>query len=710
MGKYKLGEWLVSPSDCTITKNDTVVTIEPKAMELLSLLAKANGELVTRQAIMEEVWQGRYVSDYAVNNIVSSLRKYLNKDDSNAYIKTRPKLGYQLSQKVEPLVDSDEEHANNLFSKTRMMYASMVGIVLVLIGLVVFELPISTSLQDKENSIAVLPLSLLADSNEIEYFADGLSEEIIHQLTTLPEFRVISRTSSSVYKDTVLSSTEIANKLGVNYLLQGAVRQEKELLKVSIQLIDASIENVLWSQNFTANIDNAFVIQQQISEQVSATLGGGLSLTNSATLRFRPTSGEAYLHLLRGRKYNQTRTPDSLLRARDEFLMATLLEPDYAEAFVNLAVSYLLMAQNKMLTTEEANQETTQALTSALNANPLLPEAYAAKGILAYNNNNVEEAKLAFEKALELNDDLYLALINYGNLLRTNYRKIDALPYYEKALDVAPLSSAANWGIGSILIGLGRFDEAIDRYRTCVYRLPSDMNCHLGLAYVLRLSNKPTQANVAFGELDALGFSQDYYYRMASAWHYLWKDQANNAEVYYEALLAQFGFDIDALQSITLTKYRLGKQADWLARIETEYDPIESGLAVKANYAHAAYFNDRCDIAVPLYEEIFLSYPNVFEDADILANGISYPAMLAYCYDQQGNFTGKEEMMQLYTKMLNALPDNINTIPGFVHAGLKYHVLANEPIEADQKLQVLNESNWSLSWLIDKDPLLTQAE
>lgn len=715
MDRFKLGEWTVSPSDCTIKNADTVESIEPKTMDLLVLLARANGELVTRQEIMQSIWQGRYVTDYALNNLVSSLRKYLATDNNKEYIKTRPKRGYKLTSPVEMLPEDDSgvdsaKTSNTAVAQPKYLVVGAILLSLVLLTFFIFQ-PFSTKLvAERENSIAVLPFSLMAEDDSIAFFADGLGEEIIHQLSMLPEFRTISRTSSFAYRETPMSATEISDKLGVNYLLQGSVRQEEKVLKVNVQLVNAEQDTLLWSQSFAASEDNAFSIQRQISNQIVATLGGTFSQIPKDMLRFTPSSGEAYLHLLRGRRYNQVRTPDSLLKARDEFLMATLLEPEYADAYVDLAVSYLLMGQNKMLTPTEANKEATAAINSALAINPLLPEAYAAQGILAYNNNHIEEAKQAFKSALDLNPDLYLALINYGNLLRSNFQKEAALGYYEKALDISPLSASANWGIGNILLGLGHIDEAIKRYRTCVYRLPEDLNCALGLAYTLRLANQTTDADLSFSKLDKNEFSQDYYYRLAEAWHLLWKGQAEAAEEIYETLLTQYGFNIGGLQSITLINHHLGQEARWFERMAEAFQANKDLLAVKVIFAVSAYFNNKCDIALPVFEQVLTDNYQVFKDTDLMANGLSYPAMLAYCYVQTGQLDEAQNILTLYLKLIQALPQNSYFIPGFTYAKAQYYALVGAPDNADAMLVELKAEEWPLYWLVEKNPMFQSLQ
>lgn len=559
----------------------------------------------------------------------------------------------------------------------------------------------------KETSIAVLPLSLMANNSDISFFADGLAEELIHQLTMLPNYRVISKTSSFMYRDTVVPTTEIGEKLNMNYLIQGSVRQEDELLKVNIQLVDAAQDTALWSQSFAATVENAFSIQQQISRQVATTLGGENADLHRG--RYTPASGEAYLHLLRGRKYNQVRTPDSLLKGRDEFLMATMLEPNYADAYVDLAVSYLLMAQNKMLTLEEANREAGQAIETALRTDPQLPEAYAAKGILAYNNNQLEEAKLAFEQALALNGNLYLALINYGNLLRNNFQSSDALPYYERSLEIAPLSAPAHWGLGNLLLSSGNYDEAVTRYQTCVYRLPNDSNCVFGLAYAMRLTTQPVLAQQTFDSLDEAAYAKEYYYRLAKAWHYLWKDQPILAEQIYEAMLAEFGFTIEGLQSITLVKHRLDKQTDWFEQIAEAYAVTPDNLEIHVNYVTAAYLHERCDKVITEFSTLLGINPQMFEDANIIGNAVPYYAMLADCHRRENNHTDMQETISQFARVIENLSDNQSFVPGFAYARANYYALIGDTVHTNMELNKLRAHQWPLYWLVDKNPLFASS-
>ncbi|MGQ8366145.1 winged helix-turn-helix domain-containing tetratricopeptide repeat protein [Glaciecola sp. 1036] len=754
MERFQVGSWTVNAVNCTITKDSISETLEPKAMDLLVLLAKADGDLVSRKEIMKTIWHDRYVTDFAVNSLVSNLRKKLNEGEpEEAYIKTRPKRGYLLFAKVticdeerddsiafstddentaakidvnEPTRNEDNlvepiekippissspstsytsQYKNKKVRKRYVVYA--LTTILLICAVFIFDLLLSKN-ERLPASLAVMPFKVISGQEDLSFFADGLAEEVIHQLSVLPETTIISRRSSFTFRNSKLDAVEIAQKLSVAYLLEGSIRQEGDILRVTVQLINGINGSHIWSQVFTANKNEAFSIQGDISREVADTITANFTDFPEEKKRYQSHSSDAYLHVLRGRKYNQTGTVEALLKARDEFIMATKLDPEYANAHVDLATNYLLLAQNKRMSLTDASRLALEAIETAFEIAPQSAEAYGALGILHHYNGRVDEARTAFEKALAINPDQYVALINYANLLRLTFDEKAAITYYQRAKELAPLSDLAYWGIHSINIDFGNFDASRKIVEECLFLQASSSNCSIGLAYNAGLTNDWQRAKEAFEIYASTTSSDSYWFRMGQAWQFLFSGQVHQAAAAYEGLINQFGINIDGLQSIVLTNHASGLIDGLSEKLQAGVEERpESQLMVFNNALHSVLQN-RCDIAIGYLEKGWQLNKGVFENADILANTVSYNAYMAYCYQQNGDQVAFNTSIGNLKEQLESLPENELFVPGFVFVKAQYYALSGDVVAMQSQIDLLEEANWPMLWRVEKDPILGQ--
>jgi TolB-like protein/DNA-binding winged helix-turn-helix (wHTH) protein/Tfp pilus assembly protein PilF len=738
--EFKVGEWLVYPSENLIKDEQETRTIEPKAMDLLVLLAKAKGELLSRDSLMTELWHGRYVTDYALNNLVASLRRHLHKNHNNNYITTRPKSGYQLAVAVvelrqlasTPSLESSQStlvndiKAQNLpqpgstadmaqsvhhpANKWRLKSVNnwlRLAAVLLVSGLLFWVVNQPTDANKALSpSIAVLPFDVFNGQDSIDYFADGLAEEIIHQLTVIPDLKVISRTSSFAFRNSATDIKDIARKLNVSYVLEGSVREEQGNMRVTLQLINGLDGSHIWSKVFSANDANAFNVQEQISTVVADSIDRNFTRIPAGKVRFHPQSGDAYLHMLKGRKLNGLGTADAYRQALEEFTMAVYLQPDYAIVYADIALNYLLLYQYRKISLEDAIQQAKEAIDKALALEPELAEAYAVKGVYHSNLAEYEEAKLAFERALAINPELYIAQLNYGYMLYMSNKKREALPYYQHAKSIHPLSASANWGIGIILLALGEFDDAWTQYKNCVDLLPNYTSCKMGLAYVNRLTNQNAQADETLLALQEQIDENDYYMRMAQGFHLLWTNRIAEADSLYSQLLRQYGFNIEALQSISLLKWHLGLTEPWLTELASAKAELPDNTAVAINYALNAYRAGDCARSLDVYETVFTAHPELHADFDVMANSVSYLADMAYCYGVTNNKAAQAATLSQLQNTLAEFPNNQQPVPGVMFIQAKYLALRGDKIKAKELIATLLGMPWPLAWLIEEDPLL----
>jgi adenylate cyclase len=309
-----------------------------------------------------------------------------------------------------------------------------------------------------ENSIAVLPFeNMSADPND-EYFSDGISEELLNLLSRIPELRVISRSSSFALKDKVFTAPEIAEQLNVALVLEGSVRRFADDLRITAQLIEARSDTHLWSETYDRKMENLFEIQDEISAAIVDALRNQLDVEVSrapqATVAANRETHDAYLL---GRHLIAERNADSDRQAVREFERAVSLDPDFAPAHAELAVTIGRNVLGDRLSRENKLKKLAYHVNKAMELDPALPEAHAARGWMLREFDKPGEAEAAFRRAIELNPNYAQA---YVWLAEDLVDPDDNLANQETALRLDPLSRPANFNYIDALIARNRLDEA----------------------------------------------------------------------------------------------------------------------------------------------------------------------------------------------------------------------------------------------------------
>jgi TolB-like protein len=312
-----------------------------------------------------------------------------------------------------------------------------------------------------ENSIAVLPFANLSDDPEQEYFSDGIAEELLTLLAQVPGLRVISRSSSFAFRNRDINVPEVARQLGVNHVIEGSVRKYGERIRITVQCIEARSDTNLWSQTYERQLNDVFAVQDEISAAIVSELGSKLELTLSQSARDRaPGNTDAYEAYLRGRYLMGQRSPETLAGAIEEFGHAIELDPDYALGHASLAIALGLSAGVGLRTEDEAVELGRFHADRALQLNPGLAEAHAARGWVLWQPATIWEAEKEFRRAIEINPGYSEAHMWLGHFLMHRNEYAEAFDLYESAEKLDPLSIPAKNNLVGALLARGRTDEA----------------------------------------------------------------------------------------------------------------------------------------------------------------------------------------------------------------------------------------------------------
>jgi adenylate cyclase len=338
-----------------------------------------------------------------------------------------------------------------------------------------------------KNRIAVLPFANMTPDPQDEYFADGMTEELIDRLSQVRELKVIARTSVMSYKKKEKKVAEIGRELGVGTLVEGSVRKAGNRIRVTVQLISTSTEEHLWSSRYDRDLDDIFVVQTDIAERVVGALKVQLLPSEKKAIEKTPTtSKEAYVLYLKGRYHWNERSLESMKTAIEYFEKAISEDPSFALAYVGLADSHLTLINQGAMKPPEFAQRIKSWVEKALELDSSLAEAHATLGLmLVMRFWDWRRAEFEFKRSIELNPAYPTARQYYGLCLLLSGRSDEGLEQLGKGLELDPFSLIINIDYAWGLVLVGRDAEGIEHAMKTLALDPSFAIGHyvLGLFY-----------------------------------------------------------------------------------------------------------------------------------------------------------------------------------------------------------------------------------
>jgi TolB-like protein len=376
-GEVKIGPFRLDLGRRQLSRDGVTVRLGSRALEILCALASAKGQLVSKDELMAQVWPGVVVEENAIQVHVSALRKALGEtEDGSSYVITVPGRGYRLTP------------------------------------------PPTTSknpIADKP-SIAVLPFTNMSGDREQEYFADGISEDIITALSRSRWFLVIARNSSFAFKGTAIAVKEVARDLGVRYVLEGSVRKSGQRVRITAQLVDAETGTHVWAERYDRELSDIFQIQDEITERVAGAIEPELLKSEELRASKRGTGNLSAWDLVRqGTWHFHKITKPTHLRARELFREAIKLDPQLPEAHMWLGrVSESIVAYGW---SDDPAADLREAVKSSLRGVQLDekdPYGHYALSMSYLFSGALEQAIQAAQKAVQISPSLALAHLGLG--------------------------------------------------------------------------------------------------------------------------------------------------------------------------------------------------------------------------------------------------------------------------------------------------------
>lgn len=358
----------------------------------------------------------------------------------------------------------------------------------------------------RQKTILVLPFVNMSNDPEQEYFSDGLTEEIISNLSRLKDTRVISRTTSMKYKNTVMDTKTISKETSADFILEGSVRKAGNNLRITAQFIDACRDVHLWAQSFRGTLDDIFDIQEDVSEKIAEALRLQLSSEEKTTLQKRFTDNtEAYQLYLQGMFFWKKRNEQGLTLAIRYFERALEKDPDYALAWAGIADTLSLMGEYTNISRRDLYQKQMEAVHKALEIDPQLAEAHISLGIsLMLNEWDWTGAEKEFKLGLQLDPKNATGHHWYAELLLFTGKTEEAFKEINLAVDLDPVSQGILKDKGIFQYYKGQYDEAMKTALTTLDLDPGFTPVHrlISLIYTAKgMYEEAIRENKRWGEL-----------------------------------------------------------------------------------------------------------------------------------------------------------------------------------------------------------------
>lgn len=343
-----------------------------------------------------------------------------------------------------------------------------------------------------DHSIVVLPFVNMSDDPSAEYFSDGLAEELLTLLTKIPELKVISHSSAFAFKGQNLSTSEVAQRLHVANVLEGSVRKAGKTLRVSAQLVRAKDSSTLWSETWNRTLDDIFVIQDEIAASVVARLKIKMLGKTPATRAINPDAYELYLQ---ARYRDRQGTRESIDAAVSLYEQAIAIQPEFPEAWADLARCFGHDRRNVPMSPSEALQKARAAAEKAIEIDPHYGPAYARLAwIVMYLDRDFPAAARLIDRALKLAPRDPVALGVAGNIAANIGRIEDAIQFIEFVVSRDPVNATVLYNLGLHYLNAGQFDQAISTFNKVRNISPDRTGLNIAVGLALLLKNRPQQA------------------------------------------------------------------------------------------------------------------------------------------------------------------------------------------------------------------------
>jgi TolB-like protein/DNA-binding winged helix-turn-helix (wHTH) protein/Flp pilus assembly protein TadD len=523
--RFRFGVFELDLCSGELRKHGLRIRLQEQPFQVLATLLAHPGEVVTREELQKKLWPAdTFVDfDHGLNKAINKIRDALGDSaESPRFVETIARRGYRFLAEVKvtegPAVRSPQSATQSgaapegagprdvslkfaTLKSPRSSYTWKISafvLLLLVVALAIWQFHSRNRASAVIHSLAVLPLESLSSDASQEYFADGMTDELISDLGQISALRVISRTSVMAYKHAHKPLPQIARELDVDAVVEGTVLRSGDRVRITAQLIEASSDQHLWSQSYEGELRDTLALQNKVAKAIADQIRINLNAHEQAALKTaRVVNPEAYESFLKGRYFWNKRTADGLKVALAYFHQAIDEDPKYAQAYSGLADTYALLGdwQYAVMTPKEALPKAKAAAIKALELDSTLGEAHNSLAFCLDGFDwDFDSAGKEFRRAIELNPGYATAHHWYAWHLSLLGRYDEAIAEMRKAQNLDPLSLIINADLAEVLLLAHAYDDSIRQSRKTIEMDPNFALAHTQLGQAYLQKNMPAEA------------------------------------------------------------------------------------------------------------------------------------------------------------------------------------------------------------------------
>jgi len=473
--RYLFEEYAFDPDRRELHRGADVVSVAPQVFDLLDYLIRNRERVVTKDELINAVWNGRNVSDAALTTRLNVARSAIgDSGEEHRLIKTLPRKGFRFVGQVREAREAAHPNPGDAL-----------------------ESPLAVP---DRPSIAVLPFENISGDPEQEYFADGMVEEIITALSRFKWLFVIARNSSFTFKGKSVNIKEVGRRLGVRYVLEGAVRKAAGKVRITGQLIDAATGAHIWADRFERDLTDIFALQDEVTVAVVSAIQPKMLQTEiELATRRRPENLTAYDLGLRATQQYYLATREGVAEAMRLAHRALELDPRFGAVAALAGICHMVNVVLGFATDPQFDRkEAVRLFRLALSIDDGDPDVLAVASVISAFMVGDSEAEIEMaDRAVALNPNSWITWHNRGHVYRVAGLPEEAVRSFERAIRLSPVAHLTFEGIGMALIELGRFDEAIVAGKKAQRQNPSHLPAYRCLASAFAHLGRDAEAREA---------------------------------------------------------------------------------------------------------------------------------------------------------------------------------------------------------------------
>src|SRR5215510_3204139 len=587
-------------------RDDKRVSVPPKVYDVLRYLVENQGRLITHEELLEKLWTDTYVNPEVIRKYILEIRRILgDRLDKPEFVETQPKRGYRFVASVtdeEPVDRSDRPTSNQVqvnATEQEMAGTQAIGSesnsstssgrfwklapisLLAIIALTVIGFYLrsaragSSALSTNNVSIAVLPFVDMSSAKDQEYFSDGLSEQLIHELARIPGLKVAGRSSAFQFKGKNEDVRSVGKKLGVRNILEGSVRRDGDHLRITAELIKADDGFQLRSQTYDREVKDIFAVQDDIARAATDAMQLPLLVGNSqqASSNLRSSNPESYQAYLQASYFSvRGQNKEELAKALAYADTAISFDEKYAPAWALRAAVQSKMAEVGLTNVPGGFQKAREDAQRAIELDPKLALAYLSLATVQIDCDwDWNAAEVSVTRAAQLEPGSVEVFGRRSYLSRLMGNLDQAIHFGEQAVALDPLRTDSHSTLGYMLYAANRRDEARTALQKALDLNPQAGFVHLTLSKILLAEGKPQQA---LAEIDKETLDWAKLTGQALTYHSLGREQESEAAV--RDLIAKYGTDASfQIAQVYAFRGQSDKSFEWLER---GYQNRDAGL------------------------------------------------------------------------------------------------------------------------------------